>query len=95
MTWLARHPGLLAGLVVLAAGFLTAYPLPTLTLAAMAAAFWGISTLHDNVTVTKARVRQRADYEHRLFLCGDPRGLYGRHAPYVIIHNGRIYARKP
>ena len=28
-----------------------------------------------------AGLRARADYEHRLNLVGDPRGLYGRYAP--------------
>lgn len=31
--------------------------------------------------VRDAGLRARADYEHRLSLAGDPRGLYGRYPP--------------
>jgi Protein of unknown function (DUF2510) len=31
--------------------------------------------------VREAGLRARADYEHRLSLAGDPRGLYGRYPP--------------
>jgi Protein of unknown function (DUF2510) len=33
------------------------------------------------LAVRDAGLRARADYEHRLSLAGDPRGLYGRYPP--------------
>lgn len=81
MDWLCRHPVVLTVAVVLGSAFLAAFPLPILLLGSMVAAFWGISTLHNNVTVTKARVRQRADYEHWLVMNGDSRGMYGTWRP--------------
>jgi hypothetical protein len=70
--------------VVLGASFLAAYPLPVLLVGAFGVAAWAITTLHDYVTVTRARLRQRADYEHYLLLRGDPRGFYGRYSPTPI-----------
>lgn len=81
--WFGRHPWLLMVAVVLGASFLAAYPLPVLVVGGFGCAAWGASTWHDSVTVTRARLRRRADYEHWLLTQGDPRGLYGRFPPYV------------
>jgi hypothetical protein len=67
--------------VVLGAAFLAAYPLPVLIVGGFGVAAWCASTLYDSVTVTRARVRQRADYEHALWMRGDSRGFYGRYRP--------------
>jgi Protein of unknown function (DUF2510) len=34
-----------------------------------------------NIERRNAGLRARADYEHRLSLAGDPRGIYGRYPP--------------
>lgn len=79
--WLGRHPWLLMVVVVLGASFLAAYPLPVLLVGAFGVAAWCAITLYENVTVTRTRLRQRADYEHWLWMRGDPRGFYGRYQP--------------
>lgn len=43
--------------------------------------FWWISTRVDYVTVTQARLKQRAHQQHRRTLRGDPRGFWGDYPP--------------
>lgn len=81
--WFGRHPYPLMVVVVLGAAFLAAYPLPVLLVGGFGCMAWGISAWHDSVTVTRARLRRRAEYEHRLLMRGDSRGFYGQFPPYV------------
>lgn len=77
IAWLGRHPYPLMVIIVLGASFLAAYPLPVLLLGAMGVACWCASTLYDKRNVTKAGLRQRAEFEHWLVTNGDLRGVYG------------------
>lgn len=81
IAWFGRHPWLLMTVVVFGAASLAAYPLPVLVVGAFGAGTWGAITLYEKRHVTHKRLECRADYEHWLWMHGDPRGFYGQFPP--------------
>ena len=54
---------------------------PTTAILALVVMLLALRRHQRTVAVRNAGLRARADYEHRLSLVGDPRGLYGRYPP--------------
>jgi hypothetical protein len=76
-----RHP-LVTGVVALSGVWLFAHGWYTVVaLTASVALIITIDRHRKAVALRRAALRARADYEHRLNLAGDPRGLYGRYPP--------------
>lgn len=70
-------PWLITVAVVLGAAFLAAYPIPVLVVGGCGLLGWGAITLSEKRTVTKERLKRRAEYEDWLWIHGDSRGMYG------------------
>ena len=76
-----RHPFLAATAVVLVAWLLWS---GAHVFVAVAGLVWLGLALRRRTRANALRdagLRARAEYEHRLSLCGDPRGIYGRYPP--------------
>lgn len=90
MKWCARHPGLLAAVLILGVGFMGAYPLQTLTIAAACGCFYALwrwfvwldRRSHD-IIKRGQMLAWDADYEHWMTMQGHPVGTYGRYSPWV------------
>jgi hypothetical protein len=76
-----RHPWISGAAAVVVCWQLTAgsYVLVAVEAAVVLAIF--VNRHRRAVAKRNAGLRARADYEHRLRLAGDPRGLYGRYPP--------------
>jgi hypothetical protein len=80
-TFPRRHPVLTAtGLLLVAFGLWNgAYEAVAVT--AIAALLLFVNHRRHAAAIRNAGLRARADYEHRLSLSGDPRGVFGRYPP--------------
>lgn len=76
-----RHPVVTVLAVVTAAWWLWQGWYEALALVVVAGLIVVARKRRRTALLRDAGLRARADYEHRLNLVGDPRGLYGRYAP--------------
>lgn len=90
MKWAGNNPVLVGVIILFGVGFLGAYPLPAvfvLTVVAGGVGFcrWMIRLEERSREQIGRRwgLIRRADYEHALWMNGDPRGLYGQFPPSV------------
>ena len=76
-----RHPWLSGAGAVLLGWFLVNGWYSTVAIVALGVMFIALRRHQRAIAVRNAGLRARADYEYRLSLAGDPRGLYGRYPP--------------
>lgn len=55
-----------------------------LTVLVLTAGSWGVIAYRHKRHVTQQRLEMDADYEHTLWMRGNPVGFYGRYQPYTI-----------
>lgn len=89
-----RHPAVTVVAAVTAAWWLWQGWYEALAVVVAAGVIVAVRRRRRAATLRDAGLRARADYEHRLSLAGDPRGLYGRYRPmgpdwYPDPHNPR------
>jgi Protein of unknown function (DUF2510) len=76
-----RHPWVSAGAVLLAVWLLADGWYATVAALTTAVALVTVRRRRRAMALRDAGLRARADYEHRLNLAGDPRGIFGRYPP--------------
>ena len=76
-----RHPVLVAGSAMLAAWLLLQGWYVTVAVLATATTLIAIRRTRRARAIRHAGLRARADYENRLTVWGDPRGVFGRYPP--------------
>jgi hypothetical protein len=78
-----RHPLVTAGAVVVTVWLLLAFSEAQVIVAAAGLAWLAVLLRRRRRAnaLRDAGLRARADYEHRLNLAGDPRGIFGRYPP--------------
>jgi Protein of unknown function (DUF2510) len=76
-----RHPVVTAVAVVTVAWWLWQGWYASLVLTGAVALVVVVSRRRRAVAIRNAGLRARAEYEHRLSLAGDPRGVFGRYPP--------------
>ena len=76
-----RHPVFTGGVLLVAVWWLSNGWYDAVAIAAIAGLLVVVNRRRRAMTLRDAGLRARADYEHRLSLAGDSRGLFGRYPP--------------
>jgi predicted acyl esterase len=79
-----RHKLMTAAAVVLVAWMLMSGWYTTVAAAGLVVSLIAVHRHRSALAIRNAGLRARADYEHRLSLAGDPRGVFGRYPPVRI-----------
>jgi hypothetical protein len=78
---MSDDPVILTGAgILITGGIIAAYPVVLCYIAALALLIWTIRATDQAHTRRKA-ISHRADTQHRMYLAGDPRGVYGDYPP--------------
>jgi hypothetical protein len=76
-----RHPVLTGVGLIVAAWWLWLGPPEAVAITAVVALLLFVRRRRRSLAIRDAGLLARADYEHRLSLAGDPRGVFGRYPP--------------
>jgi hypothetical protein len=76
-----RHPAVTGTVVLVTAWWIANGWYEALAVAGAVAVLMLVGRRRRDHAVRDAGLRARADYEHRLNMAGDPRGMYGRYPP--------------
>lgn len=76
-----RHPVATGAALIIVAWLLMAGWYATVAVAAIVGLLIFVGRRRRALAIRDAGLRARAEYEHRLSLAGDPRGIFGRYPP--------------